>query len=160
MKKILLTITFFSLSFFSYANDQYDAQLNNLFNQLKSTGSSIAAKEIETKIDAPIRKKEAQNRGALFRTNLKNLQKQEKILANLERLQAKGATESRADKIKQRQQIIRDLELKLGRQSGAGPIVNAPVSAPTTKTTNISQISKSFTTKDPVLEQVAMESFP
>ena len=39
-------------------------------------------------------------------------------------------------------------------------IVNAPVSAPTTKTTNISQISKSFTTKDPVLEQVAMESFP
>ena len=50
MKKILLTITFFSLSFFSYANDQYDAQLNNLFNQLKSTGSSIAAKEIETKI--------------------------------------------------------------------------------------------------------------
>ena len=117
-------------------------------------------KEIETKIDAPIRKKEAQNRGALFRTNLKNLQKQEKILANLERLQAKGATESRADKIKQRQQIIRDLELKLGRQSGAGPIVNAPVSAPTTKTTNISQISKSFTTKDPVLEQVAMESFP
>ena len=50
MKKILLTITFFSLSFISYANDQYDAQLNNLFNQLKSTGSSIAAKEIETKI--------------------------------------------------------------------------------------------------------------
>ena len=50
MKKILLTITFFSLSFISYANDQYDAQLNKLFNQLKSTSSSIAAKEIETKI--------------------------------------------------------------------------------------------------------------
>ena len=50
MKKILLIITFFSLSCISYASDQYNTKLNNLFNQLKSTNSSIAAKEIETEI--------------------------------------------------------------------------------------------------------------
>ena len=33
-----------------YANENYDAKLDNLFNQLKSTSSSIDAKEIESKI--------------------------------------------------------------------------------------------------------------
>ena len=50
MKKILLSLILVSLSCISSANDEYDTKLNNLFNQLKSTSSSIAAKEIETKI--------------------------------------------------------------------------------------------------------------
>ena len=50
MKKILLSLILVTLSCISSANDEYDTKLNNLFNQLKSTSSSIAAKEIETKI--------------------------------------------------------------------------------------------------------------
>ena len=50
MKKILLSLILVSLSCISSANDEYDTKLNNLFNQLKSTSSSIAAKKIETKI--------------------------------------------------------------------------------------------------------------
>ena len=50
MKNILLSIILICLSFVSNAEDNYDKQLNNLFNQLKSTSSSIAAKEIESKI--------------------------------------------------------------------------------------------------------------
>ena len=50
MKKILLSIIFISLSSILYANENYDAKLDNLFNQLKSTSSSIDAKEIESKI--------------------------------------------------------------------------------------------------------------
>ena len=50
MKKILLSLILVSLSCISSANDEYDTKLNNLFNQLKSTSSSIAAKEIETEI--------------------------------------------------------------------------------------------------------------
>ena len=38
------------MSFVSNAEENYDKQLDNLFKQLKSTGSSIAAKEIESKI--------------------------------------------------------------------------------------------------------------
>ena len=50
MKNILLSIILICLSFVSNAEENYDKQLNNLFNQLKSTSSSIAAKEIESKI--------------------------------------------------------------------------------------------------------------
>ena len=50
MKKILLSVILISLSFVSNAEENYDKQLNNLFNQLKSTSSSIAAKEIESEI--------------------------------------------------------------------------------------------------------------
>ena len=50
MKKIFLSLILICLSCISNANDKYDTKLNNLFNQLKSTSSSIAAKEIETKI--------------------------------------------------------------------------------------------------------------
>ena len=50
MKKILLSIIFISLSSILSANENYDAKLDNLFNQLKSTSSSIDAKEIESKI--------------------------------------------------------------------------------------------------------------
>ena len=50
MKKIILSIIFISLSSILYANENYDAKLDNLFNQLKSTSSSIDAKEIESKI--------------------------------------------------------------------------------------------------------------
>ena len=50
MKKILLSIIFISLSSILYANENYDAKLDDLFNQLKSTSSSIDAKEIESKI--------------------------------------------------------------------------------------------------------------
>ena len=50
MKKILLSLILISLSCISYASDQYNTKLNNLFNQLKSASSSITAKEIETKI--------------------------------------------------------------------------------------------------------------
>ena len=50
MKKILLSIIFISLSSILNAKENYDAKLDNLFNQLKSTSSSIAAKEIESKI--------------------------------------------------------------------------------------------------------------
>jgi len=50
VKKILLSIIFISLSSILYANENYDAKLDNLFNQLKSTSSSIDAKEIESKI--------------------------------------------------------------------------------------------------------------
>ena len=50
MKKILLSIILICLSFVSNAEENYDKQLDNLFNQLRSTSSSIAAKEIESKI--------------------------------------------------------------------------------------------------------------
>ena len=50
MKNILLSIILICLSFVSNAEENYDKQLNNLFNQLKSTSSAIAAKEIESKI--------------------------------------------------------------------------------------------------------------
>ena len=50
MKNILLSIILICLSLVSNAEENYDKQLNNLFNQLKSTSSSIAAKEIESKI--------------------------------------------------------------------------------------------------------------
>ena len=50
MKKILLSIIFISLSSILCAKENYDAKLDNLFNQLKSTSSSIDAKEIESKI--------------------------------------------------------------------------------------------------------------
>ena len=50
MKKILLSLILISISCVSYADNKYNTQLNNLFNQLKDTNSSIAAKEIETKI--------------------------------------------------------------------------------------------------------------
>ena len=50
MKKILLSIILISLSCISFANNTYGTKLDNLFDQLKSTSSSIAAKEIETKI--------------------------------------------------------------------------------------------------------------
>ena len=48
MKNILLSIILICLSFVSNAEENYDKQLNNLFNQLKSTSSAIAAKEIES----------------------------------------------------------------------------------------------------------------
>ena len=50
MKKVLLSLILICLSSISNANDKYDTKLNNLFNKLKSTSSSIAAKEIETEI--------------------------------------------------------------------------------------------------------------
>ena len=50
MKKILLSIIFISLSSILYANENNDAKLDNLFNQLKSTSSLIDAKKIESKI--------------------------------------------------------------------------------------------------------------
>ena len=50
MKKILLSIILICLSFVSNAEENYDKQLDNLFNQLRSTRNSIAAKEIESKI--------------------------------------------------------------------------------------------------------------
>ena len=50
MKNILVSIILICSSFVSNAEENYDKQLNNLFNQLKSTSSSIAAKEIESKI--------------------------------------------------------------------------------------------------------------
>ena len=50
MKKILLSLILISLSCISNANDKHNTKLNNLFNQLKITSSSIDAKEIESKI--------------------------------------------------------------------------------------------------------------
>ena len=50
MKKILSFIILISLSCVSYANDNYNTQLDKLFNELSKTSSSIAAKEIESKI--------------------------------------------------------------------------------------------------------------
>ena len=50
MKKILLSLAIFFLINISYANDNFKIELDNLFNQLKTTSSSIDAKEIELKI--------------------------------------------------------------------------------------------------------------
>ena len=50
MKKILSSIILISFSCISYASDQYNTQLDKLFNELSKTSSSIAAKKIESKI--------------------------------------------------------------------------------------------------------------
>ncbi|RPG98837.1 MAG: tetratricopeptide repeat protein [Candidatus Pelagibacter sp. TMED118] len=50
MKKKLLSLVLILFACISYAEDNYKIELDNLFNQLKTTSSSITAKEIETKI--------------------------------------------------------------------------------------------------------------
>ena len=50
MKKKLLSLALILFTSISYAEDNYKIELDNLFNQLKTTSSSITAKEIETKI--------------------------------------------------------------------------------------------------------------
>ena len=50
MKKILLSLIFIFLSCVSFANDQYDKELNKLFTELKKTNSSMIAKQVESKI--------------------------------------------------------------------------------------------------------------
>ena len=49
MKKLLYLVLILFASY-SYAEDNYKIELDNLFNQLKSTSSSTTAKAIETKI--------------------------------------------------------------------------------------------------------------
>jgi len=50
VKKIFLALVFIQLTIISYAKDNYKIELDSLFNQLKTTSSSISAKEIESKI--------------------------------------------------------------------------------------------------------------
>ena len=50
MKKKLLSLVLILFASISYAEDNYKIELDNLFNQLKTTSSSINAKAIETKI--------------------------------------------------------------------------------------------------------------
>ena len=49
MKK-LLSLVLILFAGISYAEDNYKIELDNLFNQLKTTSSSTSAKAIETKI--------------------------------------------------------------------------------------------------------------
>ena len=50
MKKILFSLAVYVIFSISYAKDNHNEQLDNLFNQLKGTNSSMAAKQIESKI--------------------------------------------------------------------------------------------------------------
>ncbi len=50
MKKKLLSLALILFTSISYAEDNYKIELDNLFNQLKTTTSSTNAKAIETKI--------------------------------------------------------------------------------------------------------------
>ena len=50
MKKKLLSLALILFASISYAEDNYKIELDNLFNQLKTTTSSTTAKSIETKI--------------------------------------------------------------------------------------------------------------
>ena len=50
MKKIFFIFIFFSLTFFSYADDNQQKKINNLFDQLKTASSYEDSKEIESKI--------------------------------------------------------------------------------------------------------------
>ena len=50
MKKIFYIFIFFSLTFFSYADDNQQKKINNLFDQLKTASSYEDSKEIESKI--------------------------------------------------------------------------------------------------------------
>ena len=50
MKKNLLYLVLILFASISYAEDNYKIELDNLFNQLKTTSSSTTAKVIETKI--------------------------------------------------------------------------------------------------------------
>ena len=50
MKKILLSLSIFFLISITYAKGTYKIELDDLFNQLKTTSSLIVAKEIEAKI--------------------------------------------------------------------------------------------------------------
>ena len=50
MKKIFYIFIFFSLTFFSYADDNQQKKIDNLFDQLKTASSYEDSKEIESKI--------------------------------------------------------------------------------------------------------------
>ena len=50
MKKLSYIIIFFTFSFFSYADSNYQKKIDGLFDQLKNTSSYQKSKEIESKI--------------------------------------------------------------------------------------------------------------
>ena len=50
MKKIFYIFIFFSLTFFSYADDNQQKKIDNLFDKLKKASSYEVSKEIESKI--------------------------------------------------------------------------------------------------------------